>query len=330
MTNDFRLGGDLRLAFAHRTTTPSSRILLRLPRSIVRQAALTPICPDTPRLDGKLAVVTGGNAGIGLEISRGLARRGAEVIIAARNTTTAEAACERIGRETGATLHHVPLDLATLESVSAVLTPLEAAAKGRRVDLLVENAGIWPEDYATSKQGHEIAFAVNTLAHHLLVRRLLDAGLLTEGRVVVLTGDIYVRAVACTSDFTYRGKRGGSMAYARSKLGNLWFAAELQRRHPALFVVIVHPGVAATNLGGERHGVSSFLKNVLLIDAAAGAQTPLYCATQPSLVRGGYYHNTMGLVRFGASDPAADAQKAVALWERLEELSAPFRAAASS
>src|SRR5690349_6240571 len=127
--------------YATRTTTPAKALPLRLGRSIWRQAKLTPRCPDTPRLDGKLGVVTGGNAGIGKEIARGLAQRGAEVIIAARNTSTASAAATAISKETGAVVRQVPLDLADLVSVSAAADALAEVAAGRTIDVLVANAG---------------------------------------------------------------------------------------------------------------------------------------------------------------------------------------------
>ncbi len=308
--------------FADRTTTPSGALPIRLMGSIWRQRARTPRCPDAPRLDGKLAVVTGGNAGIGLEISRGLARRGAEVVIAARNRATASEACSRLGAETKATLHHVPLDLSDLESVTAAVGALEQLVRERRVEILVANAGVWPQAHATSAQGHEIAFATNTLGHHALVRAMIDRRLLAEGaRVVVLTGDIYIRQRECTSDFAYQGARGGALAYSRSKLGNCWFATELQRRFPRLEVCAVHPGVIDSNLGGERSpsGFGAYLRGTLMLDCEAGAQTPLWCATQP-IERGAYYHNTLGRIAHRPDDPAANSTAAVALWDRLEAL----------
>jgi NAD(P)-dependent dehydrogenase (short-subunit alcohol dehydrogenase family) len=310
--------------YAQRATTPPKSVPIRLGGSIWRQSKRTPLCPRTPRLDGKLALVTGGNAGIGLEISRGLAKRGADVVVAARNPTTSATACSAIARETGKSVRHLPLDLSNLESVVTASERLRGMIAGRTVDVFVANAGIWPQAYAESAQGHEIAFATNTLGHHVLVRRMLDRRLLRSARVVILTGDIYIRTSECTSDFKYEGSSGGGLAYCRSKLGNLWFVAELQRRYPELEVHAVHPGVVASGLGGEASGFSAFMKGVMMLDLEAGAQTPLWCATQPNLERGGYYHNTMGLVRLSEKDPAADAQKASALWARLEELSAGF------
>lgn len=311
--------------YVNRTTTPPSAVPLRLMRCIWRQAAHTPVCADTPRLDGKLALVTGGNAGIGLEISRGLAKRGAKVVIAARNAETAAEACKTINAETGATVHRVPLDLSDLASVVAASARLKELAGDRQLDILVANAGIWPKAYAESAQGHEIAFATNTLGHHVLVRRLLDQGLLRNGRVVVLTGDIYIRTSECTSDFKYDGASGGGLAYSRSKLGNIWFSAELQRRHPELEVCAVHPGVIASGLGGKATGFGAFMQGIMMLDVERGAQTPLWCATQPGLERGAYYHNTMGRLVLSEKDPAASVEEAAKLWARLEELSAVYR-----
>lgn len=313
--------------FASRVTTPSKLVPVRLAGCVWRQGALTPRCPTEPRLDGKLALVTGGNRGIGIEISRGLAARGAELVIAARNETTAIAARDAIVRETGAKVHVVSLDLTDLASVAASTERIGAILAGRDLDVLVANAGVSPSSYATSAQGHELAFATNTLGHHVFIRRLLDRAQLRGARIVVVTGDIYIRSSECTSDFRYDDARGGAMAYCRSKLGNLWFAAELARRYPTLHVVSVHPGVIASGLMGERRtaGIGAVVQGVVMLDLEAGAQTPLFCATQPNLERGGYYHNTYGLVRLRGDDPARDETKAKALWTRLEELGRPFQ-----
>jgi NAD(P)-dependent dehydrogenase (short-subunit alcohol dehydrogenase family) len=296
--------------YGARATTPPAAIPFRMVRCIWRQRARTPRCPDAPRLDGKLAVVTGGNAGIGLEISRGLAVRGAEVIIAARNAKTAGAACDAIARESKTKLTHVPLDLSDLASVRAAI---DAIGK-RHIDVLVANAGVAPRKHATSAQGHEIAFAVNTLGHYMLVTRLLPR----LSRAVIVTGDIYMRVRECTSDFTYGEAGGLSDAYCRSKLGNLWFVAELHTRHPDVEVCAVHPGVVASGLGGEAEA-DSFFRRRIMIDCVAGAQTPLWCATQP-IESGAYYHNTMGKMLLRQKDPARDDAKASALWERMEQL----------
>jgi len=296
--------------FADRVTHhPPTAVLPRMLRCMWRQASRTAVCPETPRLDGKLALVTGGSRGIGLATSRGLAARGAEVISAAR----------RQPAENGAA-HFAPLDLADLRAIRGAIERVQGIAGGRPLDVLVANAGLWPTRHALSAQGHEIAFATNVLGHHALVRGLLERGLLAPGaRVVIVTGDIYVMARACSADYRYRGARGGQMAYCRSKLGNVWYARELARRHPELRAHVVHPGVVATALGGRTARIAA-VKRALMLSPEQGAQTSLFCATWPGLESGTYFHNTLGRVELRSDDPGADAAKAAALWELVQRL----------
>lgn len=301
------------------TTDAPTSAWPRLLASMRGQAARTPRCPDGPRLDGRLAVVTGATGGIGLEIARGLRSRGADLLLPCRSRERGERLLGRLRDESqgrgGAGLDLVDMDMDDLASVGAAAETIVRAAAGRPVELLVENAGLWPGRYRVTAQGHEIAFGVNVLAHFALRRALQRAGVLDTARVVVLTGDIYVRASACTPDFVWRGRRGGMRAYCRSKLGNLWIAGELARRHAALHVVTVHPGVVATNLGGALPGPLARLRERLFIPAELGAQTPLRAATQGGLESGAYVHNTMGRVRLRPGDPACDTVASGALWE---------------
>jgi NAD(P)-dependent dehydrogenase (short-subunit alcohol dehydrogenase family) len=292
----------------------------RLLGAMWRQESRTPRCPDTPRLDGKRALVTGGNAGIGLATCAGLLARGAEVVMAARNAAKAEAAHAALlsGAPPGASLARVPLDLADLRSVEACARTL--AEHHAPLDLAVCNAGLWPQRHELSPQGHELAFATNVLGHFALLRALLAAGTLRgDARVVIVTGDIYVMARECTPDFRFAGARGGMQAYCRSKLGDIWIAHELQRRHPALHVVIAHPGVVATDLGGAAPPLFDGLRRRLMISPELGAQTPLVAATQ-AVGKGVYLHNTLGAVALEGDDPGADRAAAGRLWETCEAL----------
>ncbi|MGH0037735.1 MAG: SDR family NAD(P)-dependent oxidoreductase [Myxococcota bacterium] len=299
---------------------PPTASLPRLRRSLWRQARANPRCPAT-RIDGRVALVTGGSRGVGLETSRGLAARGAEVVSAARGREAGERMIEALRAEHDRPAHFLPLDLADLSTLPRSLDGLESVLAGRRLDVLVANAGVWPRRYARSAQGHEIAFATNVLGHAALVRRALERGLLAEGaRVVIVTGDIYVMASGCSADFVYRGALGGQQAYCRSKLGNLWTMQELARREPSLRVHAVHPGVVASGLGGGRSGVGLAIKRALMLSPEQGAQTSLFCATQPGLRTGSYYHNVLGRVEFAPSDPARDEEQAAGLWSLLERL----------
>jgi NAD(P)-dependent dehydrogenase (short-subunit alcohol dehydrogenase family) len=215
------------------------------------------------------------------------------------------------------------MDLEDLDAVRRGADEIARRAGGRRVDLLIENAGIWPQRYAVTRQGHEIAFGVNVLAHFVLRQALADAGLLAGARVVVMTGDIYILASECTPDFHWSGPLGGMHAYCRSKLGNLWIAAELVQDAPDLEVRVVHPGVVATGLGGEGGRPGRWLRNLVLIPPELGAQMPLICATQAGLENGGYWHNVHGRMRLAESDPARNEGAAARLWETCEALAIP-------
>ncbi|NDH34566.1 MAG: SDR family NAD(P)-dependent oxidoreductase, partial [Betaproteobacteria bacterium] len=281
--------------FLKRVSHPGVAVSERLFTAMRGQASKTPICPETPYLDGRRTLVTGGNAGIGYWIAQGLSMRGASVMISARREAQLRNATESIGKETRNLVEYTPLDLADLRSVSEAAVKITRAAKEDPFDIVVLNAGIWPKKYARSAQGHEIAFAVNVLGHHALLKRLLARGMIaTDARIVVLTGDIYVMARECTPDFKYSGAYGGMLAYCRSKLGNLWFAAEFAKRHPLLEVVVVHPGVVASGLVSGEHGILSTLNRGFLLSPKMGAQTPLVAATQPGLGRAIYLHNTAG------------------------------------
>lgn len=287
-----------------------------------RQASRCLDAPQEPRLDGKVALVTGGNAGIGFETSRGLLQRGAQVLMACRNASKAEVACDRLAREpsSGAPPRHVPLDLADLETIRGAADTVQEITGGRPIDVLVQNAGIWPTTHAVSPQGHEIAFATNVLGHFALTGELEARGCLRGTRVVVVTGDIYVTARECSADFHYRGRRGAQRAYSRSKLGNVWLGRELARRRPDLSVVVVHPGVVASNLVGDFGG----LKRRLFLSCRQGAQASLLAATQPALPSGCYLHNTLGIVPWLPGDPASNDARARALWALCQALSRRF------
>jgi NAD(P)-dependent dehydrogenase (short-subunit alcohol dehydrogenase family) len=296
--------------------------LRRMLSASFRQAARTPRCPDTPRLDGRLALVTGATGGIGLEIARGLARRGASLILPCRNLAKGTQLAETLRADLApdASLECVEMYLEDLTSVRRATEGIARVAAGRALDLLVENAGIWPQRYTETRQGHEIAFGVNVLGHFALRHALVAAGVLGAARVVVLTGDIYILESRCTPAGRWSGPLGGMRAYCRSKLGNLWIAAQLGARSPALETVTVHPGVVATNLGGELGALAKRLRQLVMISPELGAQMPLFCATQPGLESGSYWHNVHGRMRLAANDPARDEASARRLFESCEAL----------
>ena len=308
-------------AFLSRSTRPGTSVSGRLKTAMANQARLTPRCPETPLLDGKRTLVTGGNAGIGYWIARGLSVRGASVTIAARREAQLASAVASIERETKNLVQHTQLDLADLKSIAEAAGRITKMAKEEPFDIVVLNAGIWPKHYARSAQGHEIAFAVNVLGHHALLKRLLARGMIaSDARIVILTGDIYIMVRECSSDFKYSGSYGRMLAYCRSKLGNMWFAREFAKHHPSLGVVVVHPGVVASGLVSGETGFMAAMNRLLLLSPEMGAQTPLIAATQPRIPSGTYWHNTAGLMQLPADDPAVSESAAKKFWEILESL----------
>jgi retinol dehydrogenase-12 len=315
----------VRTAFADRVTVhPPVSVLSvprRLARSLWRQRSRSAICPRTPRLDGQVALVTGGTRGIGLETTRGLALRGAEVVSASRDEASGVRIAEAIRAELGVPVHFAPLDLSDLPSIPRALDRVRTLLAGRTLSVVVANAGVWPTRPARSAQGHEIAFATNVLGHHALLRGALERNLLADrARVVVVTGDLYILSSDCSSDYSTRGPLGGQRAYCRSKLGNLRYARELARRHPELRVHAVHPGVIASELAASNAGLVGAIKRASLLSPEQGAQASLFCATQPDLESGSYYHNVLGRVVLHPDDPATNEVESTALWDRLEGL----------
>lgn len=308
------------MEFTQRVTHwPPPRVLRRLVGSMWCQSARSAVCPHEPRLDGKIALVTGGSRGVGLATSRGLAARGAEVIAASRGEDTGRRVAQEIEADFHRRAHFISLDLADLRRMPTTLDDIEATLAGRKIDILILNAGLWPTRHGLSAQGYEIAFATNVLGHHVLTCGAIERGLLSEdARVVIVTGDIYILSRSCSADYAYRGAVGGQLAYCRSKLGNLWYAHELARRYPRLRVHAVHPGVIASELGGTGSHLVSFIKRALMLSIDQGAETSIFCVTQPDLPSGSYYHNVLGRIELDPRDPAADTCKALALWELLE------------
>ena len=280
------------------------------------------MCPDLPLLEGKTALVTGPTSGIGRETVAGLLARGANVVLARRSCKKLRALIQGLGEDgyDADRLTPVLCDLADLDSVAVAVQEINKIFRRKPLDILVENAGIMPTKYDETPQGHEISFGTNVLGHFALRAGLLRGCLSEKARVVVLTGDIYVFSQSCSADFRWRTPLGGIKAYHRSKLGNFWVARELQRRYPRLNVFIVHPGVVATNLG-LGGAVSRAMKQHLLIDPVAGAQTSLICATQPDLAHGSYYHNVHGEVELTNADPAMNDWEARQFWNACARLS---------
>ena len=209
---------------------------------------------DVSDQSGKCFIVTGANTGVGFEAARVLAARGARVLLACRDKAKAEAAMARIGRSTpGADVAFLPLDQADLGSVRAAA---ERAAQEPRIDALINNAGVMRPPLTRTRQGFELQFGVNHLGCFALSALLLPALAKTAGARVVVTASIaHRRGRIAWDDLNAEKSYDRSQRYADSKLANMLFFFELDRRLRAagspVTAVGCHPGIAATDLG--RH-----------------------------------------------------------------------------
>jgi NAD(P)-dependent dehydrogenase (short-subunit alcohol dehydrogenase family) len=302
--------------------------------SRVRAAAARWTEADVPSQAGRTAVVTGANTGIGFEAARVLAARGATVVLACRDTGKAEAAAERIlSGSPQAKVRAAHLDLASLASVRAAANALISAYEG--IDLLINNAGLMMPPYGTTEDGFEQQFGVNHLGHFALTGLLLGHMLTVPGsRVVTLSSYMHRRGVIDFADLGLeRGYRRGA-AYARSKLANLLFTYELQRRlaaaGAAASALAAHPGFARTGLPRymslRARAGTRLIQPVLAQSAAMGALPVLRAATDPQ-ARGGEFYGPGGRtgskgypVPADSSARAHDVALQRRLWEESERL----------
>jgi NAD(P)-dependent dehydrogenase (short-subunit alcohol dehydrogenase family) len=248
---------------------------------------------EIPDQHGRIAIVTGANSGLGLATARELARAGARVVLAARSPGRGDAAAASIvAAVPGATVDPAVLDLADLESVRGF-----AAGAPDRVDLLINNAGVMAAPRRVTRDGFESQFATNHLGHFALTGLLLGHLLAAPAPRVVTVSSLMHRGGKIDFD-DLQGEHSYSRwgAYQQSKLANLMFCFELQRRATeagsTLLSLAAHPGYAATNLqaaGTDRFYERWFMAigNRLFAQSAdMGALPTLYAATFPDLPGG--------------------------------------------
>src|SRR5690348_14240569 len=248
---------------------------------------------DVPGQQGRLAVVTGANTGLGFETARVLAARGASVVLAVRDTEKGKAAAARIGGAApGADVMVQTLDLASLESIRAAAGELRA--RHPRIDLLVNNAGVmFPPKQATG-DGFELQFGTNHLGHFALTGLLLEQMLPVPGSRVVTVSSLAHRLRARINFGDLQGERSYSRvaAYSQSKLANLMFTYELARRLSGAgttIAVAAHPGLASTELTRNTPAIAAFSYALISQNPAMGALPTLRAATDPGVLGGQYY-----------------------------------------
>jgi NAD(P)-dependent dehydrogenase (short-subunit alcohol dehydrogenase family) len=252
---------------------------------------------DIPEQRGRVAVVTGSNTGLGFQTARLLAERGATVVLAVRDLERGRQAAERIAASApSAAVRLQRLDLASLASVREAAA--ELVAQHPAIDLLINNAGVMYPPRQTTVDGFELAFGINHLGHFALTGLLLPALLPVAGSRVVTVSSIAhrVRAGIHFDDLQLERGFDRMKAYGQSKLANLLFTYELQRRlAPAgtTSALAAHPGASNTELIRNSPTVLRALARplapIVAQSAARGALTTLRAATDPAALGGQYY-----------------------------------------
>jgi NAD(P)-dependent dehydrogenase (short-subunit alcohol dehydrogenase family) len=277
---------------------------------------------DLPSFAGRTVIVTGANSGLGAVTARELARSGAQIIMAVRNTNKGEAAAQQM---TG-NVEVRQLDLQDLSSVRRFADGVDKA------DILINNAGIMATPYALTADGFESQVGTNHLGHFALTNLLLPK---LSDRVVTVSSMLHYMGRIDLDDLNWKSRRYSAWpAYGQSKLANLLFTSELQQRLNAagspLRALAAHPGYSHTNLQGHsgnklNDAVMMAATRVVSTDADFGARQTLYAASQdlPGNTFVGPKFAFLGRTQpTGRSRAAQNAATATALWQLSEQLTA--------
>jgi NAD(P)-dependent dehydrogenase (short-subunit alcohol dehydrogenase family) len=296
--------------------------------------------PDRlPDLTGKTYVITGGNSGLGLDAARLLGKAGANLVLACRSLDKAEAAKRELQPAMKGSIDLVRLDLADLASVRAAAD--EVRRKCARIDGLINNAGIMQTPKRATRDGFELQFGTNHLGHFLWTSLLIDLVEAAEGRVVVVASIAHKFGSIDFDDLQWDKGYTPTKAYFRSKLANLLFAFELDRRLQAnggkTVCIACHPGYASTNLQstgptGPLNLLYKFLNPLFAQPSKAGAIPLVLAAAGREAKRGAYYGPTGMADARGPVGDAAVADHALhqdswrKLWNASERLiGEPFK-----
>ena len=234
---------------------------------------------------GRTFVVTGATSGLGEATARALGRSGAQVILAVRDLD----AGEEVARQIGSNADVRKLDLSNLESIASFASAID------QIDVLINNAGVMAVPLKRTSDGFELQMGTNHLGHFALTGQLLEC---VRDRIVTVSSSFHAYGNIDLDDLNWHARPYNRwLAYAQSKLANLMFAYELQRRlsaaGSAVRSVAAHPGYSATGLQGHTESLQDrvmALGNLVIAqNARAGALPTLFAATEPDVQRGGYY-----------------------------------------
>ena len=274
-------------------------------------------------MTGRTVIVTGANSGIGRAAASALAGAGANVVLAVRNIEKGQAAAAAMPGSTEVRR----LDLASLESVREF-----AGSWTGEIDILINNAGVMVPPLSRTVEGFELQFGTNHLGHFALTNLLLER--ITRRVVSVSSGAHRIGAIDFDDLNWERKPYRAWRAYGQSKLANLLFTSELQRRlndaGSDVLATAAHPGYAATNLqfagGNKVVALLSVVGNrTLAQDENGGALPTLYAAVADipgdSYAGPGRFMEQRGPAKLvGRSGAAKDREVARRLWDASEEL----------
>jgi len=285
---------------------------------------------NIPDQSGRTVIVTGSSSGIGFEVAKVLAGKNAKVIIAVRNLNKGVVAKEKIVIEhPDANIEVMELDLADLSSVIKFVNDFKAIYT--KLDLLINNAGVMIPPYSKTKDGFELQMGTNHMGHFALTLQLLDLLNQTEGsRIVNVSSAAHKYGNINFDDLEWKNRKYKAWrAYGDSKIANLYFTFELQKRlkeaSSNILVTAAHPGWTATDL--QRHsGLFEFLNKFFAMEGWQGALPTLRAAIDPDS-KGSDYYGPEGFqewkgypVKVGTNKLAKDPDIAKKLWDVSEKL----------
>jgi retinol dehydrogenase 12 len=260
----------------------------------------------------KIAIVTGGNSGIGIWTVIGLAKLGMRVIMVSRTQERGETAVQLARQHAHSDQIDLMLaDLASLKSIRSFADDFKR--KYDRLDILINNAAVMAEQRRVTEDGFEEQFAVNHMSYFALTTHLLDLiKSSAPARIVNVASQLHASGHIDWDDLqSERGSYYGRQVYCNTKLMNVLFTNELARQLKGTNVTAnaLHPGVIDTNLSRERHGKYT----VLNPSAEHGADTSLYVATSPAVegFTGRYFDHSREKEATAAARDMATAQR---LW----------------
>ncbi|XP_045476018.1 retinol dehydrogenase 12-like [Harmonia axyridis] len=283
-------------------------------------------CKNRIKLDGKIAIVTGANSGIGFEVAKELASRNATVILACRDMNKAKFALEKIKKDISSPVSLIPmeLDLASLKSIQSFTEKFKD--KFEYLHILINNAGL-SNSHTTKRlltdDNLELHFGVNYIGHFYLTNLLLCV--LEKSRpskVVIVSSKLHEKGQICLDDLNSVSRNCPNL-YADSKLANVYFCRELSKKieSKGIDVFAVCPGWVYTNLFRHRirwyhYIIFSPIAFFFMRSAKQGAQTVIYCATEPGLATGMIYRDCMMYESKHKFDPNVSTD----LWLKSEEI----------